>query len=137
MRRYVIGPLLALVLILAVVVPANGSANTIRADVTKPDTGHVNCGGKNTVPSAVQTLGVSYVCQRKVSGQWQDIGTAPASTCGSCSSIGFIYTTISCGDVGNGKWTIRAQADGWHVHFNGTRHDAAAVATTATKILNC
>lgn len=137
MRRLVVSTILALATLLVSVVPARGSTNTIRADITKPDAGHVNCGGKNTVPSAVQTLGVSYVCQRRVSGQWQDIGTAPASTCGDCSSIGFIYTTISCADVGNGSWTIRAQADGWHVHYNGTRHDAAAVATTATKTLNC
>jgi hypothetical protein len=37
---------------------------------------------------------------------------APASICSDCTSIGFIYTTIDCGDVGRGTWIIRAQADG-------------------------
>ena len=61
---------------------------------------------------------------------------APASTCSNCDSIGFIYTTIDRGDVGRGTWTIRAQADGWHLHLNGSRHDDPAVATTTTKTLN-
>ena len=114
------------------------SSNSIRADITKPDAGHVRCGGKNTVPSAVETLGVSYVCQRRDNtGRWVDIGVAPASTCSDRTSIGFIYTTIDCGDVGRGTWTIRAQADGWHVHFNGSRHDDPAVATATSETLNC
>lgn len=138
MRRIAVAMTLAVVTVLSAAIPAAGSSNSIRADITKPDAGHVRCGGKNTVTSAVQTLGVSYVCQRRDStGRWVDIGTAPSSTCSDCSSIGFVYTTIDCGDVGNGRWVIRAQADGWHVHYNGARHDDPAVATTTTKTLNC
>lgn len=138
MRRIAVAVSLAVATVVSMVIPASGSSNNIRADITKPDSGHVRCGGKNTVPSAVQTLGVSYVCQRKDNtGRWVDIGTAPASTCSDCSSIGFIYTTIDCGDVGSGTWTIRAQADGWHVHYNGARHDNPAVATATTKTLSC
>jgi hypothetical protein len=129
---------LALVMVLATASPVLASVNNISADIVKPDSGHVRCGGKNTVSKTVKTLGVSYVCQRKDNtGRWVDIGVAPASTCSDCTSIGFIYTTIDCGDVGRGTWYIRAQADGWHVHYDGTRHDDPAVATTKTKQLSC
>lgn len=124
----------ALVLMIVTATPASAATNVLTKSVSIT-TGPVwHCGGSNTLDpyTVVRTVGVSYVCQKRdSSGVWRDIGTAPSWTCSDCAGTGYHETTVGCGTLGRGTWSIRAQVDGWHVHYNGTRHDTAAVATTA------
>jgi hypothetical protein len=113
-------------------------ANNITAfAAVKTSTTSVVCRGRNTVSSAVKTLGVSVVCQRQDSnGNWVDVQQAPAKTCSNCTAVELTYTA-TCSRLGRGHWHLRTQADGWHVHFNGSRRDDPARVNTTIRTLDC
>jgi hypothetical protein len=137
-KLVVAGASLALVLIF--VAAAWAASNSLSASVSVTNGPTVHCGGSNTILPAgtrEQKVLVSYVCQRLVSGVWHDIGTAPASSCRDCAGTGYHETTINCGNLGGGRWSVRAQVDGYFVDYQNHRTDTAAKASPNTVTVSC
>lgn len=113
-------------------------ANNITAfAAVKTSSTTVVCRGRNTVSSPVKTLGVSVICQRQDSNlNWVDIQQAVAKTCSDCTAVERTYTA-TCSKLGRGHWHIRTQADGWHIHYNGSRRDDPARVNTTVRTLDC
>lgn len=128
MRRLSIAVICATVVVVSMTATALGLSNNLSAWTSTSTQGGVTstqCFGKNTTSSNVSTLGVSYRCEYNGSAT-----SAPASTCSSCSSVqGNTYVACPAGGgpLHSGSNSVRSKADGWHVHSDGTRHDAAAV----------
>lgn len=137
MRRATLVGGLAILVGLTYVGVADALTQTVTASISKPSSTSIKCGGFNDVEgtSAMAEVGVSFVCQyRDSAGAWHDVNPpAPANICrdqNTCSGS----ETITCSNDGlpAGTWVFRGQADGWHVHYNGNRHDFPGTAVTST-----
>lgn len=143
LRKTLLAIAVALVLVGLAPGPANALTQVVTASISKPTSTSVKCSGFNNVEgsNAMDDVGVSYVCQyQDGAGAWHDVNPpAGATVCddqNTCSGS----ETINCSNDGlpAGTWVFRGQADGWHVHYNGTRHDFPGTdVTSTTKSYTC
>lgn len=99
----------------------------------------VSCGGSNTMDPMriVEDILVSYVCQKAPEGtsSWVNIGTPPQHREFGAMGTGYDETDIDCGNLGTGRWYVRARADGWWEPYGGARVEQDIVSTISTTII--